>query len=55
MNKRTPGRPKGPKGPRTRIVKVSLHPDELNAILKITNAPAQYLRESALLQARYRQ
>ena len=53
MQKRTPGRPKGPKGPRTLIVKVSLHPDELNAILKLTNAPAQFLRESALLQARY--
>jgi hypothetical protein len=53
MIKRTPGRPKGPKGPRTRIVKVSLHPDELNAILKFTNAPAQYLRECALSFARY--
>jgi len=54
MKKRTPGRPKGPKGPRTRIVKVSLHPDELNAILKLTNAPAQFLRESALVQVGYK-
>jgi hypothetical protein len=54
MKKRTPGRPKGPKGPRTQIVKVSLHPDELASILKLTNAPAQFLRESALLQARYK-
>jgi hypothetical protein len=54
MNKRPPGRPPGPRGARTEIVKVSLHPDELNAILKLTNAPAQFLRESALLQARYK-
>jgi hypothetical protein len=54
MKKRTPGRPKGPRGPRTLIVKVSLHPDELASILKLTNAPAQFLRESALLQAGYK-
>jgi hypothetical protein len=54
MKKRTPGRPKGPRGPRTRIVKVSLHPDELASILKLTNAPAQFLRESALLQSGYK-
>jgi hypothetical protein len=29
-------------------VKVSLHPDELAAILRLTNAPAQFLREAAM-------
>jgi hypothetical protein len=34
-------------------VKVSLHPDELASILKLTNAPAQFLRECALGKAGY--
>jgi hypothetical protein len=34
-------------------VKVSLHPDELASILKLTNAPAQFLRESAMEVAGY--
>lgn len=53
MNKRPPGRPPGPRGARTEIVKVSLHPDELASILKLTNAPAQFLRECALGKAGY--
>jgi hypothetical protein len=53
MNKRPPGRPPSPRGPRTEIVKVSLHPDELQAILRLTNAPAQFLREAAMEVAGY--
>jgi hypothetical protein len=34
-------------------VKVSLHPDELQAILRLTNAPAQFLREAAMEVAGY--
>jgi len=50
--KRKPGRPTSPKGSRKHIVKVSLYADELEALLKVTNAPAQYLREAALDKAK---
>jgi hypothetical protein len=54
--KKTPakavGRPRTEKGARPEIVKVSLHTDELNDILKVTNAPAAYLREAGLDKAR---
>lgn len=46
--KRKPGRPATAKGPRKHIVKVSLHGDELAALLEATNAPAQYMREAAM-------
>ena len=52
MNKRKPGRPPSPKGPRPHIVKVSLHADELKALMEVTNAPAQYLREAGLDKAK---
>ena len=51
-NKRKPGRPRNPEGSRTEIVKVSLHADELAAILKATDAPAAFLREHGLKAAR---
>jgi len=53
MNKRKRGRPKSTKGPRGEVVKVSLHHDELEALLKVTNAPAQYLREAGLATAKF--
>ena len=46
--KRKPGRPKSPNGARKNIVKVSLHADELQALMDVTNAPAQWLREAGL-------
>ena len=52
MNKRKPGRPPSPKGARPHIVKVSLHADELQALMDVTNAPAQYLREAGLDKAK---
>ena len=52
MNKRKPGRPPSLKGTRPNVVKVSLHHDELEALLKVTNAPAQYLREAGLDKAK---
>jgi hypothetical protein len=50
--KRKPGRPPSPKGPRKNIVKVSLYADELQALLSVTNAPAQWLREAGLDKAK---
>ena len=52
MNKRKPGRPPSLKGKRPYIVKVSLHADELDRLLEVTNAPAQYLREAGLDKAK---
>ena len=50
--KRKPGRQPSEKGPRKEIVKVSLRADELAAILEVTSAPARYMREAALAQAK---
>jgi len=50
--KRKPGRPPSPKGKRPHVVKVSLHADELQALMDVTNAPAQYLREAGLDKAK---
>ncbi len=50
--KRKPGRPPSLKGSRKHIVKVSLHADELQALMEVTNAPAQYLREAGLDRAK---
>ena len=52
MNKRKPGRPPSLKGKRPHIVKVSLHADELQTLLDVTNAPAQWLREAGLDKAK---
>jgi hypothetical protein len=52
MNKRKPGRPPSLKGTRKHIVKVSLHADELQTLLDVTNAPAQWLREAGLDKAK---
>ena len=52
MNKRKPGRPPSLKGTRKHIVKVSLHADELQALMDVTNAPAQWLREAGLDRAK---
>jgi len=52
MNKRKPGRPPSPNGARKQVVKVSLHQDELAALLAVTNAPAQWLREAGLDKAK---
>ena len=52
MNKRKPGRPPSLKGKRPHVVKVSLHADELQALMEVTNAPAQYLREAGLDKAK---
>lgn len=52
MNKRKPGRPPSKKGPRKNIVKVSLHADELQTLMDVTNAPAQWLREAGLDKAK---
>jgi len=49
--KRPPGRPRTEKGTRSEIVKVSLHPDELETIMKVTDAPASFLREHGLKAA----
>ena len=52
MTKKRPiGRPRTEKGQRHEIVKVSLHADELAAILKATDAPAAFLREHGLKAA----
>ena len=50
--KRKPGRPPSLKGKRPHIVKVSLHADELQALMEVTNAPAQWLREAGLDKAK---
>ena len=50
--KRKPGRPPSPKGARKKIVKESLHADELQTLLDVTNAPAQWLREAGLDKAK---
>lgn len=46
------GRPRTKKGPRAEVVKVSLHKDELATIMKVTDAPASFLREAGLEKAR---
>lgn len=48
---RPPGRPRTAKGTRSETVKVSLHPDELETIMKATDAPAAFLREHGLKAA----
>lgn len=50
--KRLPGRPRNPAGSRTEVVKVSLHPYELELINKATDAPANFLREAGLAKAK---
>ena len=50
-SKRKPGRPASKEGPRSETVKVSLHPDELETIMKATDAPAAFLREHGLKAA----
>lgn len=49
--KRKPGPQPSKLGPRKEIVKVSLRADELDTILRATNAPARYMREAALEKA----
>lgn len=50
--KRKPGRPAPKGGTRKNVVKVSLNDVELAAIEKVTDAPAQYLREAGLEKAK---
>ena len=44
--KRPMGRPRLPEGPRRNIVRVGLRDEELEMLLKVTEFPADFLREA---------
>jgi len=49
--KRPMGRPRLPEGPRRNIVRVGLRDEELEMLLKVTEFPADFLREAGLRKA----